>query len=86
MLQAAGKRFARRGLGLVQTRTSNFGSVTMADEESKHRIRLSLYDMNPYVENCWVAPNSVVIGEVEMFSYASVWYNSVIRGDINKVR
>ena len=57
----------------------------MAEEETKHRMKLSLYDLTPYIENSWIAPNSTVIGEVILKRYASVWYNSVIRGDINKV-
>ena len=72
-------------MGLVQTSTNKFGSVTMADEESKHRMKLSLYELNPYVENCWIAPNSTVVGEVVMQRYASLWYNSIVRGDINRV-
>ena len=57
----------------------------MAQEELKHRIKLPLYDIEPKIENCWIAPNSVVVGEVYMRRWSSVWYNSVVRGDINKV-
>ena len=35
-------------------------TLTMVTEESKHRMKLPLYDLDPYVENCWIAPNSVV--------------------------
>ena len=70
---------------MARTQASRFSSVTMADEESKHRIKLSLYQLDPYIENCWIAPNSVVVGEVIMKRFASVWYNSVVRGDINRV-
>ena len=31
--------------------------------------------------NYWVAENATVIGNVELKSGASVWYNCVIRGD-----
>ena len=34
--------------------------LTMATEESKHRVRLPLYDLRPRIENCWVAPNSTI--------------------------
>ena len=60
-------------------------TLTMAQEELKHRIKLPLYDIEPKIENCWIAPNSVVVGEVYMRRWSSVWYNSVVRGDINKV-
>ena len=57
----------------------------MANEESKHRMKLPLYDLEPKLENCWVAPNSTVVGEVRIRRWSSVWYNCVIRGDINRV-
>ena len=37
------------------------------------------------IEACWVAPNSTVVGECQINQYATIWYNSVIRGDINRV-
>lgn len=57
----------------------------MAHEESKHRMKLSLYDLEPKLENCFVAPNSTVVGEVRIKRYSTVWYNCVVRGDINRV-
>lgn len=57
----------------------------MANEESKHRMKLPLYDLEPKLENCFVAPNSTVVGEVRIKRYSTVWYNCVVRGDINRV-
>jgi len=37
-------------------------------------------------ENCFFAENSVVIGDVVMGNDCSVWYNAVIRGDVNSIR
>jgi carbonic anhydrase/acetyltransferase-like protein (isoleucine patch superfamily) len=34
----------------------------------------------------WVAPNAVVIGNVEIGENASVWWNAVIRGDLDVIR
>ena len=34
--------------------------VTLMNEESKHRVKLPLYDLDPKIENCWVAPNATV--------------------------
>ena len=64
---------------------SPFSTLTMAEEESKHRVKLPLYDLDPKIENAWVAPNATVVGEARIQRWASVWYNSVIRGDINRV-
>jgi carbonic anhydrase/acetyltransferase-like protein (isoleucine patch superfamily) len=48
-------------------------------------MKLALYDLEPRTENAWIAPNATLIGEVIIKRWASVWYNSVIRGDINRV-
>ena len=48
-------------------------------------MKLPLYDLEPRTQNNWIAPSATVIGEVTLKRFASVWYNAVIRGDINKV-
>jgi carbonic anhydrase/acetyltransferase-like protein (isoleucine patch superfamily) len=37
-------------------------------------------------ENVFVAPGAYVIGDVEIGNNASIWYGSVVRGDIHYVR
>ena len=37
-------------------------------------------------EDVWIAPGAMVIGDVEIGSGSSVWFNTVIRGDDNPVR
>lgn len=37
-------------------------------------------------ENCYLAENATVIGDVEMGDYCSVWFNAVVRGDVNSIR
>ena len=36
--------------------------------------------------SCFVAGNGAVIGDVEIGAKSSVWYNVVIRGDVNQIR
>ncbi|MGY5355197.1 gamma carbonic anhydrase family protein [Wenyingzhuangia sp. IMCC45467] len=36
-------------------------------------------------QNCFLAENCVVIGEVSMGDDCSVWYNAVIRGDVHRI-
>lgn len=36
-------------------------------------------------ENAWVAPDAAVIGDVHMMTGASVWFNAVIRGDMERL-
>ncbi len=35
---------------------------------------------------CFVAPNATVVGDVIMGDHCSVWFNTVIRGDVNSIR
>ena len=37
-------------------------------------------------ENCFIAPNATIVGDVIMGDDCSVWFNAVIRGDVNSVR
>jgi carbonic anhydrase/acetyltransferase-like protein (isoleucine patch superfamily) len=38
-----------------------------------------------YGDNCWFAPNATVVGDVSMGKDCTVWFNAVIRGDVNKI-
>jgi len=37
-------------------------------------------------ENCFIAPNATVVGDVEMGNDCSIWFNAVVRGDVNSIR
>ena len=37
-------------------------------------------------ENAFVAPNATVIGDVKIGSESSIWFNTVVRGDVNFIR
>jgi carbonic anhydrase/acetyltransferase-like protein (isoleucine patch superfamily) len=37
-------------------------------------------------ENCFIAPNATIVGDVVMGDECSVWFNAVIRGDVNRIR
>src|ERR1043165_7576531 len=36
-------------------------------------------------ERVYIASGAVVLGDVELGDYSSVWYNAVLRGDINRI-
>lgn len=36
-------------------------------------------------ENCYLADNATVVGEVTMGKNCSVWFNAVVRGDVNSI-
>ena len=39
-----------------------------------------------YGEDCFFAENATLIGDIIMGSHCSVWYQAVIRGDVNSIR
>ena len=36
--------------------------------------------------DCWFAENASIIGDVVMGDQCSVWFNAVVRGDVNSIR
>ena len=36
--------------------------------------------------NCFVAPNATIVGDVKMGDECSVWFNAVIRGDVHYIK
>jgi carbonic anhydrase/acetyltransferase-like protein (isoleucine patch superfamily) len=36
--------------------------------------------------NCLIAPNATIVGDVIMGDECSIWFNAVIRGDVNSIR
>ena len=36
--------------------------------------------------NCFVAPNATIVGDVVMGDDCSVWFNAVLRGDVNFIK
>ena len=48
---------------------------------------LPVLDKSPLIaEECFLAPNSTIVGDVEIGHHCSVWFNAVIRGDVNYIR
>ncbi len=47
----------------------------------------SVLDKKPiWGKNCFLADNATLIGDVVIGDYSSIWFNTVIRGDVNKIR
>jgi len=52
-----------------------------------HPSIIPLHGKTPKIhESAFVAPGCVIIGDVEIDAQASIWYNCVIRGDVNSIR
>ncbi len=42
--------------------------------------------MPAWGNNCFIAPNATIVGDVVMGDDCSVWFNAVVRGDVNIIR
>ncbi len=50
-------------------------------------IILPVKGVHPLIpETCFVAPNATVVGDVIMGEDCSIWFNAVVRGDVNSIR
>lgn len=48
---------------------------------------LSVLDKHPqFGRNCFVAPNATIVGDVVMGDECSIWFNTVIRGDVHYIK
>lgn len=48
---------------------------------------LSVKGKDPqFGENCFIAPNATIVGDVQMGDECSVWFNAVIRGDVHYIK
>ena len=47
----------------------------------------SVNNVSPqFGDDCYLAENSTIVGDVQMGSQCSVWFNAVVRGDVNSIR
>lgn len=47
---------------------------------------LPVKDIYPQIgENCFIAENATIVGDVILGEACSVWFNAVIRGDVNRI-
>lgn len=37
-------------------------------------------------KDCYIAPNATIVGDVVMGDNCSIWFNAVLRGDVNVIR
>ncbi|HWB90513.1 MAG TPA: gamma carbonic anhydrase family protein [Puia sp.] len=37
-------------------------------------------------KNCFIAPNATIVGDVEIGDECSIWFNAVVRGDVNSIQ
>ena len=49
-------------------------------------VILPVNNVSPkFGDNCFIAPNATVVGQVTTGNDCSIWFNAVIRGDVNTI-
>ena len=38
-----------------------------------------------YPDNCWIAENATLVGDLKMGENCSIWFNAVVRADVNSI-
>lgn len=48
---------------------------------------LPVLDKYPQIgEDTFIAPNSTLVGDVQIGAHCSIWFNAVVRGDVNYIK
>lgn len=48
---------------------------------------ITIHNVSPrWGNNCFIAPNATLIGDVVLGDECSVWFNTVVRGDVHQIR
>merc|ERR1711934_987319 len=74
----------------AQLRNTTRGQKTLSldgdDDVDPRRQLVSIHGRAPIVSSdCYVAPSATLIGQVELADKSGVWYNAVLRGDMNAI-
>ncbi len=49
-------------------------------------LKKSINGKSPQIQDdCFIAENATIVGEVVIGSHCSVWFNAVLRGDVNSI-
>ncbi len=50
-------------------------------------VILPVHGVDPtFGKDCFIAPNATIVGDVQMGDSCSIWFNAVVRGDVNSIR
>eukprot|EP00656_Telonema_subtile_P003282 TRINITY_DN1149_c0_g1_i4.p2 TRINITY_DN1149_c0_g1~~TRINITY_DN1149_c0_g1_i4.p2 ORF type:complete len:239 (-),score=28.12 TRINITY_DN1149_c0_g1_i4:259-975(-) len=80
-------QLAARGMAgnLMGVRACASASVAQVDVDMRRTVQPLLGNYPLISAETYVAPSATVVGQVELYDKVVVWYNAVIRGDLNTV-
>ncbi|KAF8668924.1 hypothetical protein HU200_052130 [Digitaria exilis] len=77
-----------RGTGQAMDRLGSTlqGGLRVEERVSRHRTIMNIFEKEPRIHrDVFVAPSAAVIGDVEIGHGSSIWYGSILRGDVNSI-
>ena len=84
---AVGHAFREAGEVLEKLGCSIQGDFGYTAQLNRHRRVMNFKGNKPNVSNSsFIAPSSAVIGNVVLGKESSIWYNAVIRGDVQGIK
>jgi carbonic anhydrase/acetyltransferase-like protein (isoleucine patch superfamily) len=60
--------------------------IAYTQKLSRHRNIMAIYEAKPSIDNAFIATNSTIVGDVQIGSWSSVWYNATLRAEFNPIR
>lgn len=71
----------------TQQRLNRSTAVGLIKIKIEMPVILPVKGISPTIgNNCFLAPNATVAGDVVMGEDCSIWFNAVVRGDVNSIR
>jgi len=75
------------GLSIASSSTTSLKNNISALKPFKMPVILPVKGIHPQIpEGCFIAPNATIVGDVIMGEDCSIWFNAVVRGDVNSIR
>eukprot|EP01126_Amoeba_proteus_P043766 TRINITY_DN4825_c0_g1_i1.p1 TRINITY_DN4825_c0_g1~~TRINITY_DN4825_c0_g1_i1.p1 ORF type:complete len:270 (-),score=45.27 TRINITY_DN4825_c0_g1_i1:286-1095(-) len=82
-----GRAISETGIALDQVGCRFEGRVSYKDDISRHQTIQSIGEHSPNIQgSSFIAPNSRVIGKVEIGSGSSIGFGSTVRADVNEIK
>ncbi|KAK5578731.1 hypothetical protein RB653_008404 [Dictyostelium firmibasis] len=81
-----GDALKNTGLILHRTGSKMQGDYGFVEKLNRHTRLTAFGDNIPFVgQKSFIAPNASIIGDVVIGKESSIWYNAVLRGDVNSI-
>lgn len=81
-----GKLIRHTGQAMDRLGSTFQAGYFIEEHVSRHRTLMNFNDKSPAVDkDAFIAPSASVIGDVQVGQGSSIWYGSVLRGDVNSI-